>query len=66
MGGDQASEEASGKNKYDGREQGIGTFMRKLGIATLGKKVQEKLCKGENLETNADSDNEDLKKLFNK
>ena len=46
---DQVLDDVSEKNKYDGHEQEVGTFMRKLYMQILGKKVQEKLVKGEDL-----------------
>ena len=66
MGGDQVIEDVSEKNKYDGREEEVGTFMRKLYMRILGKKVQEQLVKGEDLIIKDDSNKEELKKLFNK
>ena len=66
MGGDQVLDDVSEKNKYDGHEQEVGTFMRKLYMQILGKKVQEKLVKGEDLTINEESNKEELKKLFNK
>ena len=59
-------DDVSEKNKYDGHEQEVGTFMRKLYMQILGKKVQEKLVKGENLTITEASNKEELKKLFNK
>ena len=61
MRGDQVIEDVSDKNKYDGREEEVGTFMRKLYMRILGKKVQEKLVKGEDLIIKDDSNKEELK-----
>jgi hypothetical protein len=67
MGGDDVKDEVPEKDKYDGREQGIGTFTRKKEMHVLGKKVQEMLSNGEDIIViKDDSDIDKLKQLFNK
>ena len=66
MGGGDELKEATEKEKYDGRERDVGSFIRKLGMHCLGKKVQEKLSNGEEIIIDESSDIDSLKLLFNK
>ena len=56
MGGGNELKEVPEKDKYAGKEIDVGHFIRKLGMHCLGKKVQEKLSKGEEIIIDESSD----------
>ena len=66
MGGGTELKEVPEKEKYAGKELDVGHFTRKLDMHCLGKKVQEKLPKGEEIIIDESSDIDSLKPLFNK